>query len=195
VAYAKSEWRARLLAARRATPETTRRGEALALAAAAGRVVTHGTADGTARRTVCCYVPVGTEPGGSLLLDAVAATGARVLLPVVAGRGPLDWATYAGPDSLVAGPHGLREPGGARLGPAAIATADLVFVPALAVDRAGVRLGRGRGFYDRSLPLARAGVPLIAVVRDEELVDTLPRQPHDVRMTGALTPGHGLVTL
>jgi 5-formyltetrahydrofolate cyclo-ligase len=71
----------------------------------------------------------------------------------------------------------------------------VVFVPALAVDRAGVRLGRGAGFYDRTLPLARAATRLVAVVRDDELVDQIPAEPHDVPMTHALTPRRGLVEL
>jgi len=70
-----------------------------------------------------------------------------------------------------------------------------VLVPALAVDRRGVRLGRGGGFYDRSLPLCAPGARLVAVVRDEEVVDELPAEPHDVPMTHALTPGAGLIAL
>jgi len=58
-----------------------------------------------------------------------------------------------------------------------------------------VRLGRGAGFYDRSLPLAAPTARLVAVVRDDELVDRLPAEPHDVRMTHALTPNGGLVAL
>jgi 5-formyltetrahydrofolate cyclo-ligase len=58
-----------------------------------------------------------------------------------------------------------------------------------------VRLGRGAGFYDRTLGLANRAARLIAVVRDDELVERLPAEPHDVRMTHALTPGHGLVAL
>jgi 5-formyltetrahydrofolate cyclo-ligase len=68
-------------------------------------------------------------------------------------------------------------------------------VPALAVDRSGARLGRGAGFYDRTLPLADADAWLVAVVRDDEVVDHLPSEPHDVRMTHALTPQKGLVAL
>ncbi|WP_307846232.1 5-formyltetrahydrofolate cyclo-ligase, partial [Rhodococcus sp. CX] len=67
--------------------------------------------------------------------------------------------------------------------------------PALAVDRRGVRLGRGAGFYDRTLHLADPSARLIAVVRDEELVDELPEDPHDIRMTHALTPSGGLTAL
>jgi 5-formyltetrahydrofolate cyclo-ligase len=63
------------------------------------------------------------------------------------------------------------------------------------VDRDGVRLGRGAGFYDRSLPLADPAAQLVAVVRDDELLDRIPADPHDVRMTHALTPQRGLIAL
>jgi 5-formyltetrahydrofolate cyclo-ligase len=71
----------------------------------------------------------------------------------------------------------------------------LVLVPALAVDQYGVRLGRGGGYYDRTLPLAAPGTPLVAVVRDDEVVASLPVQPHDVPVSAALTPRKGLVPL
>src|SRR5262249_52870762 len=66
---------------------------------------------------------------------------------------------------------------------------------ALAVDRFGVRLGRGGGHYDRTLPLAGRGAELIAIVRDSELVAALPREPHDIPMTAALTPTAGFTPL
>jgi 5-formyltetrahydrofolate cyclo-ligase len=138
---------------------------------------------------VCCYLPVGSEPGTVAMVDAIRA---RVLLPIVTGVAPLDWAEYRGEAGLVPGPYGLREPVGPRLGPDAIGLADVLLIPALAVDRRGVRLGRGAGHYDRSLPKAGAEAALIAVVRDEELVDQLPDEPHDVRMTATLTPRLGI---
>ncbi|MGH8967718.1 MAG: 5-formyltetrahydrofolate cyclo-ligase, partial [Actinomycetes bacterium] len=70
-----------------------------------------------------------------------------------------------------------------------------VLVPALAVDRDGNRLGRGAGFYDRSLIYASPHARLVAVVRDDELVGALPADAHDVRMTHALTPSGGIVPL
>jgi len=108
---------------------------------------------------------------------------------------PLAWGEYRG-DSLVVAPFGgLREPAAPWLPPEAIGAASIVVVPALAVDRTGARLGRGAGFYDRSLPLADPAAWLVAVVRDDELVDDLPHEGHDVQMTHALTPGGGLVAL
>jgi 5-formyltetrahydrofolate cyclo-ligase len=89
----------------------------------------------------------------------------------------------------------MREPTGPPLGITVIATAVLVLVPALAVDRRGIRLGRGGGHYDRTLPLARSGTPLVAIVRDDEVLASLPAEPHDFPVTAALTPGRGLLPL
>jgi 5-formyltetrahydrofolate cyclo-ligase len=90
---------------------------------------------------------------------------------------------------------GLLEPAGNPLRPEAIEQARVVLVPAVGVDERAVRLGRGAGYYDRSLPLTAPGTELIAIVRDDELVPQLPAEPHDVWMTGALTPSAGLVAL
>lgn len=69
-----------------------------------------------------------------------------------------------------------------------------MLVPALAVDRWGTRLGRGAGYYDRSLHRARPGTPLVALPHDGELVDDrLPAEPPDIPMTAAITPGGGVV--
>jgi 5-formyltetrahydrofolate cyclo-ligase len=178
----KRDWRRRLQDSRKAVPAEQRESEAQALAEAVREIGWHSA-------TVCAYVPVGTEPGSIALLDALRAAGRRVLLPIVTGAAPLDWGVYFGADSLVPGPYGLREPGGLRLGPGAVANADAVLVPALAVDRGGVRLGRGAGHYDRSLTSVRA--PLVAVIRDDELVERLPAESHDVLMTAVLTPTGG----
>lgn len=113
------------------------------------------------------------------------------LLPVLLPGGDLDWARFDG--ELTAGPRGLLEPPGRRLGVAAIEDCEVVLVPALLVDREGVRLGRGGGSYDRAL--ARAGGLTIALVHDDELVDSLPREAHDVLVRAAAMPGTGLVHL
>lgn len=183
---AKAQWRSRLVAARLAIPEPEHARRAAALAAGAVEL---------AARTggpICAYLPVGSEPGSPELVAALHAAGHEVLLPVVRREpGPLDWARYTSQDELAAAPLGLREPTGTRLGVHAVATARLVLVPALAADRRGHRLGRGRGHYDRTLPLTADGTPLVVVLNDEELVDELPAEPHDHRVTAALLPDAG----
>jgi 5-formyltetrahydrofolate cyclo-ligase len=182
----KETWRTRLLAARTALTAEARAARDAALSAGALRLV--ADVDGP----ICAYVPVGPEPGGPTLVSELVNAGHEVLLPIVPRlRGPLDWARFDG--SFARGPLGLREPTGARLGVAAIGRAALVFVPGLAVDRRGIRLGRGAGYYDRSLPLARA--PLVMLLNDDELVERLPAEPHDHPVTAALLPNAGLVTL
>ncbi|HEY2204802.1 MAG TPA: 5-formyltetrahydrofolate cyclo-ligase [Pseudonocardia sp.] len=193
----KHEWRAYLRARRRAVPPELRAAEATQLVETAVR-----SAAGCAG-PVCCYSPIADEPGSPALLDALRAAGHVVLLPLVPHDGgagapvgrPLNWAPYEGADQLVDGPYGIKQPRDAGWGPAAIATAGFVLVPALAVDQRGVRLGRGAGWYDRTLPLARPHTPLVAVVRDDDIVRSLPADRHDVRMTDVLTPRGGLRAL
>jgi 5-formyltetrahydrofolate cyclo-ligase len=189
---AKTALRERLLAARRLVNDEIRADEARSLAEHVAVVVDSGS-------TVCAYVPVGAEPGSIAMLDVVLARAGRVLLPVArttADDSPaaLQWGEYR-PGRLVAARFGLLEPAGPWLPATTLAEAGVVLVPALAVDHTGVRLGRGRGFYDRTLVRRDPRARLIAVVRDEELLDELPREPHDVSMTHALTPGRGLIEL
>ncbi|MFI6868301.1 5-formyltetrahydrofolate cyclo-ligase [Nocardia sp. NPDC050406] len=183
VGWDKQAWRAEMLRRRRAVPAEVRAAEAAELARAVTEL--------GARGWVCAYVPVGGEPGSVDMLDALRAGGARVLLPVTGPPGPLAWAEYLGPERLRRARYGLLEPDGEPLD-GALGLAEVILVPALAVDRRGVRLGRGAGYYDRSLHEARAGARLVAVVRDDELVEALPEEPHDRRMGWALTPRRGL---
>ncbi len=177
----------RILAVRRTVTPQQRQAEATALQ-------THISALARPGDTVCGYVPVGSEPGSVAMLDVLVGAGVLVLLPVARDGQPMQWGAYE-PGGLVPAPFGLREPPPPWREPGAIGAASVVLVPALAVDRHGNRLGRGAGFYDRALPLADPAARLIAVVRDDELVEEIPAEPHDIAMTHALTPGLGVVTL
>ncbi|GLF99481.1 5-formyltetrahydrofolate cyclo-ligase [Streptomyces yaizuensis] len=141
--------------------------------------------------TVAAYVSVGTEPGTRALLDALRARGTRVLLPVLLPDNDLDWGEYRGPGRLVRAGRGLLEPDGPRLGPDAVTTADAVLLPGLAVDRRGLRLGRGGGSYDRVLArLERAGARPAPVVLlyGSEVVARVPAEAHDRPVRAAVTP-------
>jgi 5-formyltetrahydrofolate cyclo-ligase len=142
--------------------------------------------------TVAAYYSVGAEPDTRGLLFALWKRGSYVLLPLLRPDGDLDWASYEGPESLVPGPRGLLEPGEPPRGPGAVARADVVLAPALAVDRAGNRLGRGGGSYDRALARVGPMVPLIALVYDAELLDRVPAEPHDVKVRATASPGAGV---
>ncbi len=136
---------------------------------------------------VAAYASVGTEPDTTALLAALD----EVLLPVLLPGGDLDWAVHDG--TLVPGPRGLLEPAGRRLGRDAVVDCAVVVVPALAVDRSGVRLGRGAGSYDRAL--GRTTGYVVAALHVGELVAALPGEPHDRPVHAAVLPDRGLVRL
>jgi 5-formyltetrahydrofolate cyclo-ligase len=162
-APAKAALRARLLAARAARSTES-------LQAARASIARFAVAGAGMLGCVAGYVPLRTEPGSSELLAGLADAGARVLVPVLRPDRDLDWVTW--PD---------RDPG-------ELAEAAAVFVPALAVDAAGFRLGRGGGSYDRALGRCAPGTALVALVFDDELLATVPTDPWDRPVTDALTP-------
>jgi len=144
-----------------------------------------------AARCVACYVSIGTEPGTRHLLDVLAARGVLVLTPVLLADGDLDWAEYDGPGGLEPAARGLLEPAGPRLGVEAVSRADVVVVPALAVDAWGRRLGRGGGSYDRVLGRVRPETSVCALLHEGELLPDgvrVPTEPHDLLMHVAVTP-------
>ncbi|WP_067853037.1 5-formyltetrahydrofolate cyclo-ligase [Nocardia shimofusensis] len=183
----KQTWRGEILARRARLDPARHAAEAAALAAAVRELRGDGV--------TCAYVPVRGEPGSTAMLDELRADGGRVLLPVTGAPGALAWGEYTGADDLRPARYGLLEPVGPALGPEVVAEADLILLPALAVDRRGVRLGRGAGYYDRTLGAARPHARLVAVVRDEEFVASLPEEQHDVRVDWVLTPGGGVIRL
>jgi 5-formyltetrahydrofolate cyclo-ligase len=186
----KAELRARVLARRSALPADRR--------AAAARLIRDAVLDAPQVQmagTVAAYYSIGTEPDTRGLVYALWKRGSYVLLPVLRPDGDLDWASYEGPDSLVPGPRGLRQPAEPPRGVDAVARADAVLVPALAVDPAGRRLGRGGGSYDRALARVGPLIPLIALLYDNELVEHVPTEGHDVPVRAAVTPRAGITLL
>jgi len=186
----KAALRARLLAARARLSADQR--------AAAGRAIRDALLDRPEVQmagTIAAYYSIGAEPDTRGLVYALWKRGSYVLLPVLRVDGDLDWASYEGPESLVPGPRGLREPSEPPRGVGAVARADAVLVPALAVDRAGNRLGRGGGSFDRALARVSPLVPLIALVYDDEIVDRVPAEHHDVKVRAAVSPVNGIAVL
>ncbi|MDX6630188.1 MAG: 5-formyltetrahydrofolate cyclo-ligase [Gaiellales bacterium] len=179
---AKAELRCALRARRagRDANERARAGEALAAHAAA-----------LGAGPIAAFVGVKGEPPTLSLLAALHARGVRVLLPLLREDLDLEWAVFDGdPSRLVEGNRGVLQPAGESLGLGGIAEAALVLAPALAVDGAGGRLGQGGGSYDRAL--ARTSAPVLAVVFDDEVLESVPVQAHDRPVGGTLTPAGGV---
>jgi len=183
---AKRALRSRLLAERRSIPA-----ERLPSVAERLRDVLLTASEVTTATTVAAYVSVGTEPGTAPLLAALAGRGVRVLLPVLLPDLDVDWARYQGPGSLRPAGRGLLEPAGPLLGVDAVTRAQVVLVPGVAVDRRGVRLGRGGGSYDRVLTRTGSAFTVV-LLYDGEVVDSVPAAEHDQRVAAAATP-HGLI--
>jgi 5-formyltetrahydrofolate cyclo-ligase len=142
----------------------------------------------TAAESVAVYLSFGTEPATKHLVDDLRSSGLRVIVPVLRGDLDLDWTEYdeRSWDAQRAG----REwtPGGPLLGLDAVAGADVVLVPALAVDKRGTRLGRGGGSYDRALARLAPARPVLALLYDGEGPVLVPAEPHDRAVTGAVMP-------
>jgi 5-formyltetrahydrofolate cyclo-ligase len=137
------------------------------------------------------YRAVPGEPNPSDLLTALRDAGATVLLPRVQGA-ELEWVPWTKATIFQPGPFGLSEPAGDPVHIDSVVHSAAMFIPALAVDRTGRRLGQGGGFFDRLLariPRHDSKGPLrVAIVHDEEFVASLPAEDHDERVDAVLTP-------
>jgi 5-formyltetrahydrofolate cyclo-ligase len=142
---------------------------------------------------VAAYASRPTEPDTTPLLERLAERGTRVLLPVLGTGLARDWAWFTtAADLQVRAPGRPPEPSGPTLGPEALAQAEVVIAPALAVDTSGGRLGQGGGWYDRVLANARPDALVVAMVFPDEVYDAderpVPRQDHDRPVDIVATP-------
>jgi 5-formyltetrahydrofolate cyclo-ligase len=186
LAVAKRALRTRIRAERRSRPSRQLSPIADALVSVILEIPEVTNAD-----VVALYASVPGEPGTGPLRSALRGAGVRVLLPVMLPDNELTWAIDDGrtvPAPIRGGPVPTSEP----LGPAALASADAVLVPALAVDTLGRRLGQGGGCYDRSLRRVHPAAAVVAIVHDEELLDAavepVPAGVHDVPAGMVATP-------
>jgi 5-formyltetrahydrofolate cyclo-ligase len=143
-------------------------------------------------RSLSAYLSLPDEPGTRDFLSWACGEDIRVLLPVSREDGLLDWAPYDGEGEDVDF-LGLPAPTSELLGPIAINDVDLIIIPAAAVDRSGMRMGWGRGYFDKTLGSMEGCPPVYAVIFDDELVDTVPRERHDQPVNGVVTPS-GIVS-
>ena len=132
---------------------------------------------------IALYASRPGEPGTLDLIDELAARDWRVLLPKL--RREPDWAWAS--EGLKPGWANIPQPVAAGLGADALALADVVVVPCLAVAFDGTRLGTGGGWYDRALHHRRPQSPLWALAHADEILPELPREPHDLPVEAVIT--------
>ncbi len=136
---------------------------------------------------IAAFVSQDAEPGTRPLLDALHARGVEVLLPVLLDDFDLDWGPYE-PGEQEHGRFGLLVPTTPHVGVDAISTVSVVVCPGVAVDRAGHRLGRGGGSYDRALKRCGPEVLRAQLAYDEEVIDDVPVEEHDEQVDVIITP-------
>lgn len=135
---------------------------------------------------IAAYNPLATEPGPADFATRLTGPARTVFLPISLSSGELAWSPAAADDAGAAGALGVVEPTGARFTSQVLRSCGLIVAPALAVDRGGMRLGKGKGYYDRAL--AGLNVPVAAVVYDEDIVDAVPCDDHDQPVDYIITP-------
>ncbi len=149
----KADLRAEALAKRDALPAEMR-------AQAAETIAARSFPVGVAGKIVSGFMPMRSEISPLPLMRKLAAAGAQLALPAIAGRGkPLIMRAYQFGDVLARGQWGIREP----KPDAAEVAPDILLVPLAAFDRAGHRIGYGAGYYDMTIHALRARKPVIAI--------------------------------
>jgi 5-formyltetrahydrofolate cyclo-ligase len=132
------------------------------------------------------FMPLKSEINPLPLLRKLAAAGARLALPVVAGRGrPLVMRAYAFGQELASGVWGIREP----KPDAPVVEPDILIVPLAAFDRRGHRIGYGAGYYDMTINRLRARKPVtaIGIAYAAQEIAAVPTTDRDARLDLVLT--------
>lgn len=138
-------------------------------------------------RTVALYAPSGSEVETWLIDEHVRAIGGRVVYPrVVDHARELEFHETV-PELLVAGRFGLKEPKLDWRNVVGIVEVQAFIIPGLAFDRRGGRIGWGRGHYDATLAVASRRALRIGIAFDLQLIDAVPRDPHDVDLSHVVT--------
>ncbi len=132
------------------------------------------------------FMPMKSEINPLPLMRRLAAAGARLALPVVAGRGrPLILRAWSFGEPLVRGVWGIQQPGE----DAPEVAPDILIVPLLAFDRAGHRIGYGAGYYDLTIAALRARKPVTAIGIGfaAQEIERVPASPRDAALDLVLT--------
>jgi 5-formyltetrahydrofolate cyclo-ligase len=124
-------------------------------------------------KRVATYLSYPSEPNTADFIKNLVEQGIQVLVPETLATGELAWRDFL---------DGSKS---------ALIRGDLLFVPALAVDRSGNRLGRGKGYFDKELA-SLEGVAVYAVVFEHEVLEQVPTEAHDKRVHGVVTQEQSL---
>lgn len=133
---------------------------------------------------VATYISFASEPSTKLFIKELLTREIQVLVPKLIGA-EMDWFAFDG-TSTITSTLGMQEPNSAVLEQLELLETDLLVIPALAVDRLGNRLGRGKGYFDRALAKSFM-LQRFAVCFENEFLANLPYEEHDRRVQGLVT--------
>ena len=136
---------------------------------------------------LAAYLSTSNEPSTRDFLSWACKRGIRVILPISRDDGLLDWAPYDASEETEDF-AGMPAPTTEVLSPMTINDVGLILVPAATVDRTGMRMGWGKGYFDKTLGSMEKCPPVYAVIFDDELVEKVPSEVHDKRVNGVVTP-------
>lgn len=147
-------------------------------------------------RRIGLYAELPDEMPMQPLYEAIRAAGKTAFLPRVPAGLPqaLRYHPVEAWEDLVSGRYGVRQPEVDPAGGLDVSLLDLVVVPGLLFDRAGRRLGRGGGYYDRTLGVGRPSCCLGAAF-SWQVVDRVPAGPLDQPMDAVVTEREWIQTL
>lgn len=136
---------------------------------------------------VLAYKATPEEIDPAIAVEQLRSCGATIAFPRIEAPGVLGLHVVDSASELLPGPFGLTEPppDSPRVDPADI---DAVIVPGVAFDERCWRLGYGGGYYDRLLPLLRPDCARIGIAYDEQVLEAIPAEEHDVRVHAIVTP-------
>jgi 5-formyltetrahydrofolate cyclo-ligase len=181
---AKKRLRAEMIARRDALDAAERDRYARALADALAALPRYASA-----RSVLATMSIGSEWDTRPFLDRARREGKAIVLPRVAGK-PARLVLHRVEDlerDLVPGVWEIPEPDPARCREVSLGEVDFAWVPALAADRAGYRLGYGAGYFDKLLTGRGARPYCVVALPEPFLREDLPHEPHDVAVDLVLT--------
>jgi len=133
-------------------------------------------------RRIALFAALGDEIASQPLFELAVRTGRECVFPRCLDGGELDFARVLDWGALRVGARGALEPPG-EASAVRLAGCDLAFLPGVAFDRWGGRLGRGAGYYDRALSKPRAELPFLCGLSYAfQVVDRVPMGPRDIRV-------------
>lgn len=135
-------------------------------------------------QTVFLYMAMDDEVDTRELIAEGAKNGKTVVLPTCVGD-ELVLRVYEGEEQMTQGAFGIMEPRGKVMEEKDYGEIDLAVVPGVAFDRNGGRMGRGHGFYDRTLR-KMPGCYKMGICWEVQMVEKVPMDEFDIKMNNVL---------